>query len=106
VALLWLAGCTSSPPVPQYPVWSGGYGSASAPSPSYLPPPFYPSPPRYFQPPPDPQPAPSPSGGSWLIPRAKAAEPPPPLRPVSPSPLRPVDPDPPALRFLPPVTLL
>jgi len=89
VALLWLAGCTSYQPVPHYPVWSGGYGTA-APLLSYRPQPSYPLPPRYFQPPPDPQPAPSPSGGSWLN-RAEAAELPP-LRPVPPPELHPVDP--------------
>jgi hypothetical protein len=80
-ALLWLAGCTSSQPVPHYyPAWSGGYG-ITAPSPSYIPP-------RYFQPQPEPQSAPSP-GGSWLIPRAEAAEP---QRPAPPPELHPVDP--------------
>jgi hypothetical protein len=94
VALLWLAGCTSYQPVEQYPAWSGGgYGGTIIPSPSYRPSPSY-SPPS----------APQPSGGSWLVPRAEAEEPPP-LRPVSPPELHPVDPDPPALRFLPPVTL-
>jgi hypothetical protein len=90
VALLSLAGCTSYQPLPHDPAWSGGYSGAIVPSSSYTRPPSYPSPPRYYQLPPDPQPAPPPSGGSWLIPRADAAEPPP-LRPVPPPELHPVD---------------